>query len=325
MAHQKVVIIDCDHGSIEEERAVFSKFEGDLEWAQITGEEEIVARCHDADGLINQYAPLTKRLLERLPRCKVISRYGVGVDGIDLSAATELGIIIANVPGYCAGEVADHTLAVFLSLVRKVNYLDQSIRSGTWDFRIAIPIHRLEGMIYGIVGCGNIGKAVARRIPAFGLRVIGHDPYVTEAEGIELVSLERLLVESDFISIHCSLTESSYHLFGRDEFRVMERRPLIMNLSRGAVVDEAALIEALEREWISGAALDVLEKEPPDTRNPLMKRDNVVLTPHIGFYSEESKSELKRRAAENVSSVLTGKLPDSVVNTEVVGKSRAGL
>ena len=325
MEHQKVVIIDCDHGSIEEERAVFSRLEGVLDWAQIADEEEIVARCHDADGLLNQYAPLTRGVLERLPRCKVVSRYGVGVDGIDLSAATELGIIVANVPAYCANEVADHTLALFLSLVRKVNYLDRSIRSGTWDFRIAIPIHRLEGMTYGIGGCGKIGQAVARRVSAFGLRVIGHDPYITEAEGIELVPFERLLAESDFISIHCSLTESSYHLFGRDQFQAMERKPLVMNLSRGAVVDEAALIEALEREWISGAALDVLEKEPPDMKNPLMKRANVVLTPHIGFYSEESKSELKRRAAENVSSVLTGMLPDSVVNREVVGKSRAGL
>jgi D-3-phosphoglycerate dehydrogenase len=323
--HPKIVITDCDHGSIEEEQAVFSKIEADLDLVQIADEEEIVARCHDATGLINQYAPLTRRVLERLPQCKVVSRYGVGVDGIDLSAATQLGIIVANVPAYCAHEVADHTLALFLSWVRKVMFLDRSIRSGTWDFRIAIPIHRLEGMTYGIVGCGKIGQAVARRVFAFGLKVVGHDPYITESEGIELVPFERLLAESDFISIHCALTESSYHLFGREQFRRMERKPLIMNLSRGAVVDEAALIEALEREWISGAALDVLEKEPPDTKNPLMKRDNVVLTPHIGFYSEESKSEVKRRAAENVFFVLAGKLPDSVVNREVVGKSRAGL
>ncbi len=325
MERPKVVITDCDQGSIEEERAVFSKLGADLDWAQISGEEEMVSRCHDADGLIIQYAFFTRWVLERLPRCKVISRYGVGVDTIDVQVATELGIIVANVPDYCVDEVSDHTLALFLSLVRKVTLLDRSIRSGTWDFRVAIPIHRLRDMTYGIVGCGRIGQGVARRVSAFGLRVIGYDPYLAEAEMIELVLFERLLAESDFISIHCSLTESSHHLFRRDQFQRMERRPLVMNLSRGPIIDEVSLIEALEKGWISGVALDVLEKEPPDTNNPLLRRENVILTPHIGFYSEESKSELKRRTAANVSSVLMGKLPDSVVNRAVVGKSRVGL
>jgi D-3-phosphoglycerate dehydrogenase len=325
LKRQKVVITDCDQGSIEEERAVISKLGADLDWAQISGEEEIVSRCHDADGLIIQYAPLTRWVLERLPQCKVVSRYGVGVDTIDVQAATEVGIIVANVPDYCIDEVSDHTLALFLSLVRKVTLLDRSIRSGIWDFRVAIPIHRLRGMTYGIVGSGRIGQAVARRVSAFGLRVIGYDPYLTEAEGIQLVPFEMLLVESDFISIHCSLTESSHHLFGKDQFQRMERRPLMMNLSRGPVIDEGGLIEALERGWISGAALDVLEREPPDTNAPLRRRENVILTPHIGFYSEESKSEMKKRTAENVSSILVGKLPDSVVNREVLGRSRAGL
>jgi D-3-phosphoglycerate dehydrogenase len=321
----KVVITDCDHGSFEEERIVFGKLGISLELEQMSDEGEIIARCYDADGVISQYAPLTRRVLEGLPRCKVISRYGVGVDGIDLPAATDLGIIVANVPDYCIEEVSDHTLALFLSWVRKVNLLDQSIRAGTWDFRIAIPIHRLRGLTYGIVGCGRIGQGVARKVSAFGLRVIGYDPYLAEAGGIHLVPFERLLAESDFISIHCPLTKSSYHLFGRDQFQKMGRKPLVMNLSRGAVVDEDALIEALERGWIGGAALDVLEKEPPDTKSPFMERDNVILTPHIGFYSEESKSELKTRAAGNIGCVLTGKLPGSVVNGDVLGKSRAGL
>jgi len=321
----RVIITDCDQGSIEEERIVFGKLEVDLDWAQILGQDEIVSRCRDADGLLIQYAPLTRWVLERLPQCKVVSRYGVGVDTIDVKAATELGIIVANVSAYCVDEVSDHTLALFLSLARKVILLDRSIRSVTWDFRVAIPIHRLQGMTYGIVGCGRIGQGVARRVSAFGLRVIGYDPYLTEAGGIQLVSLETLLAESDFISIHCSLTESSHHLFGKDQFRRMGRRPLVMNLSRGAVVDEAALIEALERGLISGAALDVLENEPPDAKSPLLRRENVVLTPHIGFYSEDSKSELKSRTAENVARVLMGELPDSVVNGEVVGRSRAGL
>jgi D-3-phosphoglycerate dehydrogenase len=325
MERQKVVIIDCDHGSIEEERAVLSQLEADVDFAQISGEEAILARCNDADGIILQYAPLSRKMLEALPRCKVLSRYGVGVDTIDVEAATDLGIIVANVPDYCMEEVSDHTLALFLCLVRKVMSLERSIRLGNWDFRIAVPIHRLKGMTYGIVGCGRIGREVAKRVGAFGLRVIGYDPYINEVEGIELVSFEKLLAQSDFISIHCSLTESTHHLLGRDQFRIMERKPIVLNISRGAVVDEAALIEALEREWISGAGLDVLETEPPDTKNPLLRRDNVILTPHIGYYSEESKSEMKRRTAENVFNVLTGELPNSVVNKEVVGRSRAGL
>ena len=325
MQRQKVVIVDCDHGSVEEEKAVFSQGDTDLDYAQITDEAEILARCHDADGLLIQYTPFPRRMLEGLPRCKVISRYGVGVDSIDLKGATDLGIIVANVPDYCMEEVSDHTLAVFLCLVRKVISLERSIGSGTWDFRVAVPIHRLKGMTYGIVGCGRIGREVAKRVAAFGLRVIGYDPYVTEVEGIQLVTFEEVLAQSDFISIHCSLTESSHHLFGRDQFERMERKPLVINVSRGAVVDEAALIEALEREWISGAALDVLEKEPPDSHSPLLKRENVILTPHIAFYSEESKSEMKRRTAENVFRVLVGEIPSSVVNREVLGRSRAGL
>jgi D-3-phosphoglycerate dehydrogenase len=325
MEHQKIYITDCDQGSIEEEKTVFSNSTFDLRWLQLKDGEEIVAQCHDADGLIIQYAPLPRRVLEGLLRCKVVSRYGVGVDTIDLQAATDLGIIVANVTDYCVEEVSDQTLALFLSWMRKVILTDRSIKSGAWDFRVAGPIHRLTGMTYGIVGCGRIGQAVARRVSAFGLKVIGYDPYVTEAERIQLVSFEKLLAESHFISIHCSLMESTYHLFGRGQFRRMKRQPLIMNLSRGAVVDEAALVAALEKGWISGAALDVLEKEPPGTTNPLLKRDNVILSPHIGYYSEESKSELKRKTAENVLLVLMGKCPSSVVNREVLGRSRAGL
>jgi D-3-phosphoglycerate dehydrogenase len=325
MEHQKVFITDCDQGSVDEERAVFGNSGFDLNWLQIKDEGEIIAQCHDADGLLIQYAPLPRRVLEALPRCKVVSRYGVGVDTVDVGAATDLGIIVANIKDYCVDEVSTQTLALFLSWVRKVIITDRSIKAGTWDFRVAIPIHRLAGMTYGIVGCGKIGQEVARRVSILGLRVIGYDPYVTEAEGIRLVSFEELLAESDFISIHCSLTESTHHLFGRDEFRNMRRNPLVMNLSRGAVIDEEAFIEALEKGWVCGAALDVLEKEPPDPKSQLLKRENVILSPHIGYYSEESKSEMKRRTAENVLFVLTGRLPPSVVNREVLGRSRAGL
>jgi D-3-phosphoglycerate dehydrogenase len=321
----KVVITDCNLGPIDQEKAVLCRIGIDPILAHASTEAEVIASCQDAHGLIIQYAPLTKRVLEELPNCQVVSRYGVGVDSIDVPAATSLGIIVANVPDYGIEEVCDQTLALFLSWVRRVGLLDGSIRSGTWDFRVGRPIPRLRGMTYGIIGCGRIGRGVATRVRGFGLRVIGFDPYLTEAEGIQLVSLETLLVESDFISIHCPLTESTHHLVGPEQFQMMKRKPLILNVSRGSVIDEKALIEALDKQLVRGAALDVLEQEPPDPGSPLLKKDTVILSPHIGFYSDESIVELKTRVAENVVGVFIGERPRSIVNPEVLGKSRSGL
>jgi D-3-phosphoglycerate dehydrogenase len=322
----RVVITDCDQGSIEEEKDEFAKIGSELILAQVQEERELIRACREADGLLNQYAPLTRRVLENLPNCKVVSRYGVGVDSVDLKAATDLGIIVANVPDYCMDEVADQTVSMLLGLIRKTAFFDQKVKSGQWNFRQGIPIYRTRGKTLGLIGCGKIGLEVAKRISAFGLRVIAFDPYIEKPhEVIELKDIDTVLKESDFISIHCPLNDSTRHLIGDEAFKKMEKRPILINTSRGPIIDEKALIQALKEGLISGAGLDVLEKEPPDSQNPLLKMENVILTPHVSFYSVESISELKRRTAKNVADVLTGRWPRSVVNREVIGRIRAQL
>jgi len=322
----RVVITDCDQGSIEEEKDEFAKIGSELILAQVQEERELIRACREADGLLNQYALLTRRVLENLPNCKVVSRYGVGVDSVDLKAATDLGIIVANVPDYCMDEVADQTVSMLLGLIRKTAFFDQKVKSGQWDFRLGIPIYRTKGKTMGLVGCGKIGLEVAKRISAFGVRVITFDPYLEKApQGVELKDFDTVLKESDFISVHCPLNDSTKHLIGERAFKKMGKKPFLLNTSRGPIVDEKALIQALNEGLISGAGLDVLEKEPPDLLNPLLKMENVILTPHVSFYSVESISELKRRTAKNVSEVLMGRRPNSVVNREVMGKTRASI
>ena len=327
MEHQKwmVVITDCDHVSIEEEKKVFAQIKADLVWAKLEKEEEIIRECRDADGLLNQYALMTRRVLENLPRVKAIARYGVGVDSIDLRAATDLGIIVANVPDYCIDEVAIQAVTMLMALIRKTVFFNQKVKSGQWDFQQGMPIYRIRGKTLGLVGCGKIGLQVAKIVSSLGVRVVAFDPYIQKLEGIEQVDLDFLLKESNFISIHCPLNESTRHLIGEDAFRKIRKNPLIINTSRGPVIDEKALIEALKEGRVSGAGLDVLEKEPPDLQNPLLKMENVLLSPHMGFYSDESIKELNRRTAESVADVLLGKWPKSVVNPEVRGRTRASI
>ena len=320
----QVVITDCDHGSIEEEKEEFARIGAELVLAQVREEEELIRTCKEADGLLSQYAVLTRRVFEHLPKCKVVARYGVGVDSVDLKAATDLGIIVANVPDYCIDEVSDHAIALILSLMRKTAFFNAKVKSGQWDFRSGIPIHRIRGKTLGLIGSGKIGLEVAQKLSSFGVHVIAFDPYLkTSPQGIELKNFDAVLKESDFISIHCPLNDSTRHLIGEKEFKKMEKKPILINTSRGPIIDEKALIQALEEGLITGAGLDVLEKEPPDSVNPMLAMENVILSPHVGFYSEESISELKRRTAKNVSDVLIGRWPGSVVNQGVKGKIRA--
>ncbi|MCE5264477.1 MAG: C-terminal binding protein [Deltaproteobacteria bacterium] len=322
----EVVITDCDHGYVTLEQDEMDRIGARLTLAQLKTEEEVIRVCAQADCLLSQYAPLTRAVLERLPKCKVIAKYGVGVDTIDLQAAADLGIIVANVPDYCSDEVADHAAGLFLALARKVAFFDRQVKSGQWDFRQGIPIPRLRGKTLGVIGYGRIGRRMARKMLVFGVRVIAYDPWAAADGGeVSFVELATLLREADFISLHCSLNETSRHMIGEQEFAAMERKPLLINVARGAVVDEEALIRALEEGRISGAGLDVLETEPPDPQNPMLKMGNVIFSPHAGFYSEESIRELKRHAAENVSAVLLGGWPRAVVNKEVIGRTRARI
>jgi len=322
----QIVITDCDHLSFDEEEQMSARIGAKLSLAQVTREEDLIKACQEADGLIIQYALLTRKVLEVLSKCKVISRYGVGVDTIDIQAATDLGIIVANVPDYCVDEVADQTLSLILGLVRKQVFFYQKIKTHQWDFQQGRPIHRIRGKILGLIGCGKIGVEVAKRISAFGVRVIAFDPYLKKPpQGIELFDFDTVLKDSDFLSIHCPLNESTHHLIDGKSLRKMEKKPLLINTSRGPIIDEKALVLALENGQVSGAGLDVLEKEPPDPQNPLLTMENVILSPHVSFYSEESIKELKRRTAENVVEVLMGKWPKSVANQSVIGRTRAPI
>ncbi len=317
----KVVITDCDHPSVEIERKILSEINPEFLLAHCNTENEVIEAAKDADAIINQYAPITKRVIESLKKCKVITRYGVGVDNIDVEAATEHKIIVANIPDYCVDEVSTHTLALILACARGITLLDNKIREKKWDFTLAKPLFRTKGKTLGLFGLGRIARAVAQKASGFGFKIIAYDPYVSKVDdGIELVEFSKLLSNSDFISIHSPLTDETKHLFGENKLRAMKKTAYLINTSRGPIVDEKALYNVLKKRWISGAALDVMEKEPPDWENLLPKLDNLIITPHISFYSEESYVELKTKTAKAVLSVLKGGLPRAMVNPQAANK-----
>jgi len=315
----KIVITDCDHPSMEIESSILSEIDPEFILAQCNTEDEVIEVAKDADGIINQYAPITRRVIESLKRCKVIARYGVGVDNIDVEAATEHNIIVANVPDYCIDEVSTHALALILACARGITLLDRKIRDKKWDFTLAKPLFRTQGKTLGLFGLGRIARMVAQKASGFGIKIIAYDPYVSKVNiGVKLVELSQLLSDSDFVSIHVPLTAETRHSFGKNELKVMKKTAYLINTSRGPIVDEKALYQALKNRWIAGAALDVMEKEPPDWKDLLLKLDNIIITPHISFYSEESYVELKTKVAESVHAVLKGELPRAMVNPQVV-------
>jgi len=280
--------------------------------------EEIIRGAGDADGLIVGDAPINRYVIEHLDRCRVISRYGIGVDRIDLQAAAERGIVVCNVPDYCIEEVSTHAVAFLLYLNRRVDTYHRHVRSGQWSPPPAGLPARLQEQVLGIVGLGNIGKAVVPKAQGLGLCVLAYDPYIAEDAagtlGIELVGLEELLRRSDYVSLHCPLNEETYHLIGQAELGLMKRSAFLINLARGPIVDQRALCQALTSGTIAGAALDVLEQEPPPVSDPLLQLENVLITPHVASWSKQSLSQLRRETARNVVAVLKGETPRSVAN-----------
>lgn len=314
----KIVITDCDHPSIEIEREILKKINSEPILETCRTEDEVIKAASDADAIINQYAPFTRKVIQSLQKCKVISRYGVGVDNIDLKAATEHKIIVANVPDYCVDEVSTHTFSLILSCARGITVLDRKIREKKWDFTLVKPLFRTQGQTIGLLGLGRIARKVAQKALGFGFKVIAYDPYVSQSDSeVVLVNFDRLFSDSDFLSIHAPLTEQTKYIIGEKELKMMKNTAYLINTSRGPLVNEKALYVALKERWIAGAALDVMEKEPPDWNNPLLSLENIIITPHISFYSEESYVELKTKTAEAVLSVLTGNKPRSVVNPQV--------
>jgi D-3-phosphoglycerate dehydrogenase / 2-oxoglutarate reductase len=322
MTRWKVVVTDWEYDDLRYEEQVLHHDSLELVPAQCRTEEEVVAACRDADGIINQYAPISRNVIEALEKCQVIARYGVGVDTIDLSAATEKGICVANVPDYCVDEVSDHTLALLLNLVRKVSLADRAVKRGQWDFKVTQPIHRLRGSTVGLVGFGKIPRVLATKLRPLGFNVIAYDPYVSEKvaseQGVSLYSLDRLCEEADILSVHTPLTEETKGLIGKNQFSRMKRSALILNTSRGQIIDEMALIEALQKGMIEGVALDVVETEPIRPDHPFLSMENVLLTPHVAWYSEEASSDMRRKAAAAVRDVLLKReYPKYLVNRSV--------
>jgi D-3-phosphoglycerate dehydrogenase len=256
-------------------------------------------------------------VLEKLPRCKVIARYGVGVDTVDLKAAAERGIVVCNVPDYGTNEVSDHALALMLALTRKLVRANALVKGGQWDCSLMRPIYRHQVQTIGIIGLGRIGQAMAHKTHALGMRVIGHDPCVAQSSlpgHIALTSLEDLLRDADVVSVHCPLNEETRHLLDEAKLSLMKPSAYLVNTARGHIVDEAALDRLLGAKKLAGAAMDVLAKEPGPADHPLFRHDNFYCTPHMAWYSEESSQELKRKAAEEVRTVLLGGAPRYQVN-----------
>jgi D-3-phosphoglycerate dehydrogenase len=281
--------------------------------ARSASADDILEVARDADAVLVTYAKLPRDLLARLSRCKAIGRFGLGVDNIDVKAATELGMIVTYVPDYCMHEVSDHAMALLLALARKVTLSNRLVQSGRWEVPPIVPIHRLAGRTLGLVGFGNIPRAVAPKAKAFGLRVVAHDPHlapaVLAASGVEGVSFDRLLETSDFVSVHAPLTPATRGLFSAEAFRKMKPGAALINTARGPLVDEDALIAALDSGHLGGAALDVVAVEPLSRESRLIGRDNVILTPHTAFYSVEALEELQTKCAADVARVLSGEPP----------------
>ena len=319
-----VAVTDYVFSSLEPEQRVLAPLGVELRSQQCRSEEEIIALAREAEGVLNCYAKMTARVIESLTRCKIIARYGIGVDNVDLSAATKARILVTNVPDYCVDEVSDHALTLLLALARQVVSADRAMKAGAWDVVAHAGIRRLRGHTLGLLGFGKIAKALASKVQPLGMKVIVYDPYLEPAaiaaHGAEAANFERLLAEADAISIHVPLSPETRNLIGERELARMKPTAFLINTSRGGIVDEQALAVALKEDRLGGAALDVLSVEPPPADHPLRQAPNIILTPHLAFYSRESVIELQTKAAEEVMRALRGEPPRSPVNPEVLDR-----
>ncbi|MFQ5761554.1 MAG: C-terminal binding protein [Candidatus Bathyarchaeia archaeon] len=289
-------------------------------------EDALGSEIDDADALIAWHTiEITEKTISRLKACRGIVRCGVGIENVDLEAAGKRSIYVCNVPDYGVDEVSDHTIAMLLMLHRRMTVYDQSVRSGVWDFKVGKPIRRLRGQTLGIVGLGRMGTATALKAKVLGLRVVEYDPYIPrgieKSLGVESVDFQTLLEISDIVSMHVPLTEETYHMIGVEELRRMKPSAILINTSRGPVVDNHALYLALKEGVIAGAGLDVLEQEPPSPGTPLIQLPNVVLTPHSAFYSEDAFKELRLKGAQEVARILRGQKPLNPVNMQFYRES----
>ena len=318
-----VVITDAEYPTFDVEKKVLSPLNVDLVKRQCTTEEELIRECKDADALLNQYAKLTPRVIEHLDHVKIIARYGIGVDNVDLVAATKKGIFVTNVV-YDICDVADHTIMLMLALTRKLMHVEESIQRLEWDWKKFHPIKRIKGKTVGIIGLGRVGKQVARRLNGFDVRLLACDPYIPAevfaAFHTQHVDLKTLLTSSDIVTLHVPLNTETRNMIGAKELKLMKTSAILINAARGGIINEQALDEALTNKKLAGVGLDVLEREPIQKENPLLQFENVLITPHMGWYSEDTVEEVQRIAAEQVLHCLQGKIPTNLVNNEVLKK-----
>ena len=313
MANPVVAVTDHPFPDLEPTGEVLAPLGAEIRMSASVGADDVLAVAREADAVINTYAQLPGELINRFERCRIIARTGIGIDTVDLAAATARGIVVTNVPEYCEDEVSDHAMALMLALARNVTRGNTLVHGGGWDLAEVKPIHRVRGRTVGLVGFGKIARLVAAKAQGFGLRVVASDPYVEPADaakhGVELVSFEELLGQADFVSVHAPLTPATRNLIGAEALALMRPEAVVINTARGGLVDVFAVAEALDRGQIAGAALDVLPDEPPAEDLPLYGRPNVILTPHTAFYSEESMVDLQAKAAQQVALVLSGQDP----------------
>jgi D-3-phosphoglycerate dehydrogenase len=316
-----VAVADSPFPDLVPVERVLSELNPEIRLAAEPTPDGILALARGADAVLVTYAKITAAMIAEMPSVQIISRIGMGVDNIDVAAASRAGIVVTRVAEYCTDEVSDHAMALLLALLRKVVLGNKVVQSGRWEMPAVAPIHRIRGTTLGLLGFGKIPQLVAPKAQAFGMKVVAYDPYVGDEVcgrlGAERVDLEALFRRSDYISVHCPLNPDTRHILNADAFARMKTGVYIVNTARGAAIDEAALAQALDSGKVAGAALDVMTQEPP-TGSPLFGRDNVLIQPHTGFYSEESLIELQTKAAEEVYRVLTGQPPLNPLNPEVL-------
>lgn len=308
-----IAVTDSPFPSLDLARAALKRVDPELRMAKSPSVDDILAVARDADAILVTYAKLPGELLRQLKRCKAIGRFGLGVDNIDVKTARELGIPVTYVPDYCMQEVSDHAMAMLLALARKIPYSNKLVQAGRWEMPAVVPLRRLSTQTLGLIGLGGIPRALAPKAKSFGLKVISHDPYAPKelfaSVGVESVSLNDLYARSDIISVHAPLTPETRGLVNAAAFAKMKKGVLIVNTARGPLIDEPALLAALDSGQVGAAALDVVVNEPLPKDSPLIGRDNLILTPHTGFYSIEALEELQTKCATDVARVLSGEKP----------------
>lgn len=303
------------------EKEIVEDAGGSLTTIDVSSKTELIEAATDQVGIMTIETEIDEAVMDAFPNLEFISVHGIGVDMVDLDAATERGIPVFNTPHYCLEEVATHTLSLILACQRRVCQFNSDIKAGGWDYESEGPIRRLSSKTVGVVGCGDIGLEVVQRLDGFDVDILGYDPYVSEAElrdhGIEKADFETLCERSDIVTVHTPLTDSTRQLLDASAFESMGEGVILVNAARGEIVDQDALYEAVESGTVAYAGLDVLEEEPPED-DRLLQFDNVVITPHAAWYSEDALAELQRQAGENVAAFIRGERPDYVVNESVL-------